>query len=188
MNRTIPAAHTRGLTLIEVLIALAVLAVAFTALAQSQILNLRQAVNTGTQSETKATAVRAMETLQQATLQSQEITLSTGVKVRAYAYTWYWLNCRASALTPGSTTYLPTNASTLSCTPNLGAGVTGKIEAQSGVMGEGLLKISVTAVNQSNTTVKTTLADVLTCYDVYPVPTSDTPAPCPSPTKTGGTL
>jgi hypothetical protein len=63
--------------------------------------------------------------------------------------------------------------------------VTFRIAGEPGILGEGVLTITVTAT-QPTSGQTLTIGDRVTCYDIYPSPTSTAPAPCPTPTVAGG--
>ena len=53
------------------------------------------------------------------------------------------------------------------------------IVGETGFRGEGVLRVTVTATHKRGT--KVTVVNRISCYDIYPSPTSDVPAPCPPP-------
>ena len=53
------------------------------------------------------------------------------------------------------------------------------IRGENGILGEGVVTVVVTATHPRGP--KVTLGRRVTCYDVYPSPTQDQPAPCPPP-------
>jgi prepilin-type N-terminal cleavage/methylation domain-containing protein len=54
-----------------------------------------------------------------------------------------------------------------------------KVVGETGYRGEGVLRITVTATHSRGA--KVTVVNRISCYDIYPSPTSDVPAPCPPP-------
>lgn len=169
-----------GLTIIEVLIALAILGIAFVALAMVQANNLRMTTNARLTSIVKAAANQELESIMSKVLATTASGSST-----TYAFNDYYWTC-PTELTPPSGALLVTSRPSCSETSESGdVTVTYQIVGESGVTGEGVLTVTVTAVHQHGGQ-RLTLGDRVTCYDVYPSPTSTAPEPCPLPTSTGG--
>ena len=180
----------KGLTLVEVLIALAVLGIAFGALIMSQISNLRANAQARWLSETKAATIRVLE---QQMSQILRVESSSDPRYQdkgtdSYWFIDYYYSCPTKVNPPSDIRQgSQTNLRPVSCrgTQEIGAITTNwTIEGQGGVFGEGLIKVSVTATHPRGPSLS--LVDYISCYDVYPSPTVDTPVPCPRPTSTGG--
>lgn len=202
---------TRGLTILEVMIALAVIAVAFAALAFTQLTSLRSSSRSRLVSETKTVANNVMQdelakVLLVGTVTSTSpyldatFTDPTGTTYKSYYFIDFYYSC------PGVVTSLPADVrsgdtdnlrDSSSDPPVKCSGQTSPKTVQDGTVttswtmkgeagptGEGVIDITVTAKHSAGPTV--VLSDRLSCYDVYPSPTVDTPAPCPTPTTGGG--
>jgi len=176
----------RGFTLAEVLIALAVIGVAFGALALTQVTNLRASVTARTATETKAAANLVLEAI------LAEVLTTGDVSANEFDFAYYYWRCPSSVTPPTGTIIVPpTNP--LPCvgdrTVNAGqpseVTVRYAIAGESGILGEGVLTITITATHAASLQ-RLTIGDRVTCYDVYPSPTATAPAPCPRPTASGG--
>lgn len=174
------AYRQHGFTLAEVLIALAVIGIAFGALALVQVANLRASVSARLLTDTKAAANVVLEELMAQVL----VTRTVGGTLQFDFNDYYWSCPTPVTPPPGALPVIMPR--TCSGTRTVGdVTVAYSIRGESGVLGEGVLTISVTAThNQGGQTL--TIGDRITCYDVYPSPTSTAPAPCPTPTATGG--
>lgn len=176
------------------LIALAVIAIAFAALALVQVSSFRASSRTTLATNVKAAANRVLEqkmgeVLAVDTDSSTGCNSSTADEVDGSTYKcfrfvdFYW-SCPTK----------PLNASTLAgrtirgvtCTeadktygPDPHISVSYAVSGGSGIMGEGLLNVTVTASDDRGPTI--TLGDAVTCYDVYPSPSVTAPKPCPEP-------
>lgn len=191
--------RAKGLTIVEVLIALAIIAVAFAALAFAQLTSLKASSRSRLTSEAKTVAENVLEgQLKQvlkvdtgSSVQSQ-FNDGTSTSPKEYFFVDYYWGCSSpeTILNPtGSRSAV--NTSAIQCTGSVQRTVqdgtvdaTWTIAGESGPLGEGVIDISVTAKHSAGPSV--TVADRVSCYDVYPSPTIDTPAPCPVPTQTGG--
>jgi len=199
--------NPRGITLVELLIALAILAVGFSALLYSQVYNLRASSGARTASETKAAANQVLEQkmaevlvvqiddtgatplgstnqiTNTAYIDESNATLSgkNGVK-QSFFFTDYYWSCPtvqtppAGTLLPGRT--LRSVACSGSTTLN-GISVNWRVAGLSGVMGEGVLDVVVTATHPRGATI--TVGNRVSCYDIYPSPSANAPKPCPTP-------
>src|SRR5690606_23197412 len=172
--------HDKGMTIVEVLIAVAVVGIAFAAMAFIQTNNLRMTTNARLTTDVKAAANQVLEAVM-----ADVLATTVSGSTKTYAFNDYYWTC-PTQLTPPSGA-LPVS-SRPACTGSTTVGpvvVTHEIAGESGVVGEGVLTITVTAVH-NNGGQRLTLGDRVTCYDVYPSPTSLAPEPCPTPTASGG--
>lgn len=171
----------KGLTLVEVLIALVVVGIAFAAMAFIQTNNLRMTTNARLTTHVKAAANQVLESVMSSVL-ATSVDFS-GNKV--YAFNDYYWNCPTAQVPPAGA--LPVvNRPACTGTQNVGdVVVTYAVAGESGVTGEGVLTVTVTAQHPSGGQ-RLTLGDRVTCYDVYPSPTSLAPEPCPKPVAAGG--
>lgn len=170
----------QGFTLAEVLIALAVIGVAFGALALVQVTNLQATVAARLLTDTKAAANTVLEELM-----AQVLATRTVGGVLQFDFNDYYWSCPTPQSPPAGA--LPV-VIRRTCTGTRTVGdvtVVHSIRGESGVLGEGVLTISVTATHNRGGQ-SLTLGDRITCYDIYPSPTATAPAPCPTPTATGG--
>lgn len=170
----------RGFTLIEVLLALAVVGIAVAVLMLTQANNVRASVTSRLVTETKAAANQVLEELMAEVLE----TSGTAPNYQ-FAFNDYYWSC-PTPITPSAGS-LPV-VSTRSCTGTVEIGdvtVSHAIAGLSGTRGEGVLGITVTAVHEHRDQ-SLTIGDRVTCYDIYPSPTATAPEPCPQPTETGG--
>lgn len=170
-----------GFTLIEVLIALAVIGIAFAAVALIQVNNLRASTSARLATEVKAAANVVLE-------QEMGLVLSTMVNgitgLKQYAFNDFYWSC-PTAVTPSGGALAVVTARTCTGSRTIG-GVTVdySIRGESGILGEGVLTVTVTA-RHSLGKQAITIGDRVTCYDIYPSPTSLAPEPCPVPTAAG---
>lgn len=169
-----------GFTLIEVLIALAVIGVAFGALALSQVNNMRASVTARLATETKAAANQVLEGLM------ADVLVTTGAAPNlTFAFNDYYWSC-PTAVTPAAGAMPVATSRTCTGTTSVGdVTVTHAIAGLAGVRGEGVLGITVTATH-AHRGQTLTIGDRVTCYDIYPSPTSTAPEPCPEPLASGG--
>ena len=193
-----------GFSVIEMLIALAVIGIAFAALAVVQVGNLRASSRSRLTTDTKAVANQVLEKQMADVLGIYEggtdgcgaanydetETDSSGNPVyKCFRFTDYYWQCPSlSAAFPASYVGHRTKLASVDCgnAPNFGSApsssavdVSINIAGGSGTLGEGILNVAVTAKNKSGPEI--TLGDTVTCYDVYPSPSVTAPAPCPEP-------
>jgi prepilin-type N-terminal cleavage/methylation domain-containing protein len=173
--------RSHGFSLAEVLIALAVIGVAFGALALTQVTNLRASTTARTATDVKAAANLVLEGLMAEVLATRVVS-----GVRQFDFNDYYWTC------PTVVNPLPAGAipvvTARTCTGNETVGDVGvayRIAGEGGVIGEGVLTITVTATHAGNGQTLT-IGDRITCYDIYPSPTSTAPEPCPTPIAAGG--
>lgn len=202
-----PDGSNRGLTLVEVLIALVVVAVAFFALALTQVSNLRATARSSITTDVKAAANRVLEqrvasvlrtdsdevssTSDPATLDPVDASYDLSGGGRRDLNFWFidhYYGC-PDVDKPASVRSLRDVACTgTEDVPDTDITVNWDLEGREGVLGEGLVSILVEARHVDGATF--VIGDSISCYDVFPTPTSDTPAPCPRPydpaTGTGG--
>lgn len=203
-------ARTRqGLSLIEMLIALAIISIAFGALALVQVSNLRASSRSRLTTDAKAVANQVLEKEMSQVLKVDEVTapgdancnsttadeVDTDPSTGTTSYKCFWFSdyyWQCPALSGGAyfTSYYQgtrTALRSVSCghqtfttsSENPDVKVAIAIVAANGTDGEGLLNVSVTARHDLGPEI--TLGDSVTCYDVYPSPAVNTPAPCPEP-------
>lgn len=180
----------KGLTLMETLIALAILGIAFSALLMSQIGNLRSSTQARWRSEAKAAAIQVLE---QRISEILRIEPSADPRYQdkgsdSYWFIDYYYGCPTKVNPPSSTrggSQSNLRAVTCSGAQSIGDIATSwSVAGEAGRLGEGLIAVQVTATHPRGPSVA--LLDYVSCYDVYPSPTVDTPIPCPVPTNTGG--
>ena len=186
--------RARGLTVVEVLIALAVIAVAFAALAYAQLTSLKASSRSRLTSQAKTVAENVLENQLK-----QVLKVDTSSSISGTAYNdgsstnpkeFYFVDYYYGCPSPAEPIQHPTgtrsavNSAVIQCTGTVQRTVqdgtvkaTWTIDGESGPLGEGVVDITVTAKHSSGPSV--TLSDRVSCYDVYPSPTIDTPAPCP---------
>lgn len=194
-----------GITLIEMLIALAVIGIAFVALAMSQVNSLRATSRAQLLTTVKGVANVALETasaevLKAVTLSScsthplcdQEDTYNGANRYLSFKFIDYYHYCAPSAwdeglrvsYRPQGTSATPSDDEVASCS---GTATIDSVEVQwlissptaTGMSEEGVLDITVTATHPLGTSL--TVGNTITCYDVYPAPKKETPRPCPAP-------
>lgn len=169
-----------GFTIIEVLLALAVIGVAFAVLALSQANNMRASVTARLATETKAAANQVLEDLMATVL----VTSGSAPSLN-FAFNDYYWSCPTPVTPPSGALAVVTSRSCTGTTTIGDVTVTHAIAGLTGIRGEGVLGITVTATH-THRGQTLTIGDRVTCYDIYPSPTSTAPEPCPSPTSTGG--
>lgn len=180
----------KGLTLVEVLVALAVLGIAFGALLTSQLSNLRANAQARFASDTKAAAVQVLEKLSAEVLKSEVVPATSPYKDaplesgnwRSFYFVDYYFSC-PTRVSPSSRQREGREANLrpgLACSGTETVGgipVAWSLWGESGIRGEGVVTLVVTATHLRGP--KVTMGRRVTCYDVYPSPTQDQPAPCP---------
>lgn len=186
----------KGLTLVEVLIALAVLGIAFGVLLMSQVSNLRANAQARFTTDAKAAAVQVLEKLSAAVLKSEVVPATSSYKDapldpnnlsgdwRSFYFVDYYFSSPTKVNpSPKQREGLQTNLRLgLACSGTETVGgipVAWNLRGESGIQGEGVVTLVVTATHPRGP--KVTMGRRVTCYDVYPSPTQDQPAPCPPP-------
>ncbi len=193
---------SHGLTIVELLIALAVIGIAFTALALSQVNNLRASARSSLVSEVKAEAASVLETQMASVLgvviegqagwngaYQDDADELTGLGRSFFFYDYYYSCPDVVVPITGRTTL----RNTITCTGTINSAngniaTTWTVAGENGILGEGALTVTVTSSHIQGPSI--TMGDRVTCYDVYPSPTSSAPSPCPEPfdpaSNTGG--
>lgn len=201
--------RTAGLSLIELLIALSVIGIAFFALAMSQVNHLRASSRSQVLTQVKTVANKVLEQKTSEVLKAVTVTSSsslfdqddpeTGTSL-SFKFIDYYVTCRTTTLSEemrssavyrstatgvsGFALLVPADDKISPCSNTLsqdGVDVTWSVTADNGVpSGEGVLDIAVTATSaKAGTTL--TIGNTITCYDVYPSPKKNAPKPCPDP-------
>lgn len=177
-----------GLTLLETLIALAVLGIAFGALLMSQLSNLRTSALSRYATDAKAAAVRTLEERSGEVLRSEILSLTNPLvddrnTGRSFLFVDYYYSCPFRVpLPPALRGGIVDRLRPVVCQGEERQGpvrVAWRILGEEGILGEGVVTVVVTAVHDLGPRV--TMGRRVTCYDVYPSPTHDQPAPCPPP-------
>ncbi len=186
----------RGLTLVELLIAMAVIGVAFAAFLSSQLLDLRLTQTAAWATETKAFANQVLEEKSGWVLRGETVSLASpyldeerdGAGWSFWFVDYYW-GCPTPLTPPPESgnrrTLRPVVCQGEERSPE-GIQAQWRILGESrstntalGIQTEGVVLIVVTAEHPRGPRV--TLGRRVTCYDVYPSPTHDHPRPCPEP-------
>lgn len=171
-----------GFTIIEALIALAVIGVAFAALSLSMVTNLRASTTARVATEVKSSANLVLERL----LDNVLTTYDVGGDLR-YRFTDYYWSCEPSGATGSGP---KPSFESVDCAGTVQdvvdqIDVDFDVAAGLGIEGEGFVTITVTATDP-NRGQELTIGDRITCYDIYPSPSVTTPRPCPEPLADGG--
>lgn len=183
----------RGISIVELLVALAIIGIAFVPLVLSQLSSLRASAQTGLASQVKAAATAELERQTALVLQVESPPSNNNLRDdisanKSFYFVDYFHTCPNPAISlpspaPGNSSRTALRTS-INC--DNGSGTTANlittrwsVTRESGILGEGLLTITVTATHSRGPTI--TLVNRISCYDVFPSPTSDAPAPCPNP-------
>ncbi|RTI14793.1 type IV pilus modification PilV family protein, partial [Thermus scotoductus] len=189
----------QGLTLLETLIALAVLGIAFGALLMSQLSNLRVSAQSRYATDAKAAAVRVLEQKSAEVLKSETASdpkyIDDPATGRSFYFVDYYYSCPYQVNPPdtlrgGDTKNLRFQPEPSGNNPGIEENKGNKeieeckgqerqgnvvvdwgISGENGILGEGVVTIVVTAKHDRGPTV--TMGRRVTCYDVYPSPTND---------------
>jgi prepilin-type N-terminal cleavage/methylation domain-containing protein len=172
----------RGFTIIEVLIALAILGIAFSALLMSQLSDLRTTARMRLVTEVKSALTQVLEG------KTAEILAKTGNSATVFAFYDYYWGCPTPVSGASAIIGRPLNSVTCQGTSTAGrVEVTWTIAGESGLEGEGLILLTARGeIPSIPNSPRVSLVHRVSCYDVYPSPTKDAPAPCPKPESTGG--
>ena len=172
----------KGFTIIEVLIAMAILGIAFTALLMNQLSNLRTTARMRMVTEIKAALTQVLDS------KTAEILAKTGNSITDFTFYDYYWGCPTDV--SGASTIIERPLNSVACEGTSTTGrvqVTWTIAGESGLEGEGLILLTATgAVSNVPNSPRVSLVRRVSCYDVYPSPTQDAPAPCPKPERNGG--
>lgn len=184
------------------LIALAIIAIAFGALALTQVSSLRASSRSRLLTDDKTAANQVLEQtmakiLQVTTSGNSNYDDNPSGSYRSFYFIDYYYSC-PSPQTPqgvrqGDTANLRSVVCTGSQTVKTDTGdvkVDFGVDGEGGVLGEGDILVWAHAehVNASGTAIGNdaiTLTNRITCYDVYPSPSADAPEPCPAPPADG---
>jgi len=196
----------KGLTILEVLIALVVLGIAFAALLTSQLGSLRTSAQARFASDTKAFAVQVLEKLSAQALWTENVDADSPYKDeeregvhRSFYFIDFYYSCPTLVTPPNGSgirttlrdkikllwnedqdedQLVPLTCSGRETSPD-GIQADWNYIGEGGRFGEGVLTVVVTATHPRGPRV--TVGRRITCYDVYPSPTHDKPRPCPEP-------
>ncbi len=193
-------ARTRGLTLIELLIALAIIGIAFLALALSQVNQLRASSRSQVLTTVKTAANQVLEQQTSRVLKALSVTsgsswedlVQAGGDSLSFKFVDYYHYCTTGANESGLRTDYRTQDATQADSANHIGACSGSETVDNTTVDwqispptsyasydtEGVLDIVATGT-QNNITL--TVGNAITCYDVYPSPKLGTPKPCPDP-------
>lgn len=189
---------SHGFTLIEVLVALAVIGIAFAALGFVQVTNLQATSSSRLVTETKAAANAVLEEV----LAEVLLTGTCADPLATYcdedgvyfAFNDFYWSCPSRIEPPAGALTIQSDRSalgqcsgsrTVAAAPNRTVAVAYSIAGEADVLGQGVLSVQVTATHPLGSRPSLTIGDRITCFDVYPTPTSEAPAPCPDPSTRG---
>jgi type II secretory pathway pseudopilin PulG len=182
-----------GISIVELLVALAIIGIAFVPLVLSQLASLRASAQTGLASQVKAAATAELEGQTALVLQVESPPSNNNLRDdisanKSFYFVDYFYACPNPAISLPSPA--PSNSSRTALRTGIncdnGSGTTHNlittrwnVARETGIVGEGLLTITVTSTHSRGPTI--TLVNRISCYDVFPSPTSNAPAPCPTP-------
>lgn len=184
----------QGVTLVELLIAIAILGIILTPLVVSLVNSLRATSNAGLASQVKASAVRTLEakSAEAARVESPPSNSSyqdDASTNQSYYFTDYFYRC-PSVVTPPSGVRNANSANLRSVVCDNGSGTRDgsivtrwSIAGESGINGQGVVIVTVTATHDRGPSI--TVVNRISCYDLVPSPTADAPKSCP-PESYGG--
>jgi prepilin-type N-terminal cleavage/methylation domain-containing protein len=166
-----------GLTLVEMLIALAIMGVLFAGLAYMQVTSMRGSATSRAAADAKGEANRVLERVVE-----DVVFVDTSTDPDTFNFESYYDACGPNG-TGGDECDGSTAAGDLEGferDPNVET--TWSIEPVPGtsIEQEGVLSIAVTSRHDRGANI--TLGSAISCYDVFPSPTATTPEPCPTPT------
>lgn len=195
-----------GLTLVELMIALAIIGIAFLALAMTQVNHLRASSRSAVATQVKTSANHILEAVSADVLKAvdvgstsatyyDQVDTQNGAHL-SFKFIDYYGLCAPAAnhagLRTGSDLRDPVvggeppvaDNKVLECSGSTTDGpvsVTWDIGSPTSATtydAEGTLDVTVTATDKNITL---TVGTAITCYDVYPSPKKATPKPCPTP-------
>jgi prepilin-type N-terminal cleavage/methylation domain-containing protein len=163
-----------GLSLIEVLTSLSVIAIAFSGFIFGQVGNLKLSSNARARTELKAQAIRVIEHVTANVLKGNN---SVGSSSKPLFNDYYSVCQSGLTSAPAGMRILLTD-----CQGELENSTYTIVSGANDTPGdlyqsEGILTITVTTTINGNTF---TLGNRISCYDIYPTPTVDTPDACGS--------
>jgi len=181
-----------GISIVELLVALAIIGIAFVPLVLSQLSSLRASSQTALASQVKAAATAELERQTALVLQVESPPSNNNLRDdisanKSFYFVDYYYTCPNPAIPlPPPSSNSSRTALRLGINCNNGSGTTNNlittrwsVAREPGMLGEGLITITVTSTHSRGPTL--TLVNRISCYDVYPSPTADAPAPCPTP-------
>ena len=179
--------RTQGLTLPEVLLALTIIGIAFTAILSVQLGSFRSTAQTQNLSILKAATIRVIEDLTTTVLNSDPtLTASSNplTQSRASYFGDYYWGCPTLSTSTTNPLLTPVSGVTpIRITQADCQGTSGNtawtIEGESGLAGEGTVLLRATATD-ANTGRSFSLTSRVSCYDAYPIPQVTAPASCPA--------
>lgn len=191
--------RSHGLTIIELLIALAVIGVGLLAFSYAQVGSLRASARSALTTEAKTAANLVLEAKTAEVLTTVRRRLAdgstnpewdsdyrdaedSGVEL-SFKFIDFYYSCPTVVDPPDPDTREgdAANLRPVACSGSErldDVTVAWRLEGQSGIAGEGVVDIVVTADHRNGA--RLTVGNTITCYDVYPAPKHDTPQPCPS--------
>lgn len=176
--------NSRGLSVPEVLIALLVIALAFTALLVNQLSSLQVSARSRAVTEIKAAGNRQLEEVTAILLSSDEDPVDPANNPRLYWFSDYYYACTGRTPPAGFRTL---RISALECAGSTGSDLSWTVSRLPGddlLASEGQLFVTVNSV-RSDSGAALTLTGQVSCYDIFPSPTKTAPEPCPEPTQGG---
>jgi len=147
---------------------MAILAMVLSVVASSAIFNLRSTAQSQNTTTAKAAAQQKLEALS-----ANVLLVNTGVVPQTYNFLGYYDTCNATPLPDACKGSDTDKGLTWEIISLKDAGSTTAEKYAS----EGLILVKVTAAVQSGASIS--VIDQLSCYDVYPSPTTTAAAPCP---------
>lgn len=166
-----------GLTILEVLVAMAVLVVAFSALAFTQIASMSATARNRNVTVVKAAATRVLEDKMRDILGNYAN--PSNASERWYYFTDYYESCPTVLSSPSRPLANPLPCSGTVKSDGNTVTSTWVVQYEPGALdGEGQLRLTVTAARTGGPTLS--LVNIISCYDIYPSPTVGVPTPCPT--------
>lgn len=184
-----------ALTLIEILVALALIGIVFAALAALQVQTVRASATARDVTQVKAEANRLLERILDVTT---GVSTSTNPGLTDYAFSDYYVVCilegDATAISNAYPGYVATDFDLDVPCGDTDSGSTIGFTAEArmnsdwsinpvpggGVLAEGVMLLSVTTVHDDGSPA-VTLGSAITCYDFFSGANAEVPEPCPVP-------